>query len=64
MNSNVIKSQKHLDVILNLPVEELWWVFAIDFIGEMADEILLIESREIGAEEIVAKPEQTLVINL
>lgn len=39
-------------------------IVAIYFVGEMADEIFLIEGRKVGAQEIVSKSKQALVVNL
>lgn len=47
-----------------IPVEEFGWIVTIDFISKMANEILLVEGRKVGAQEIVTLSKQTLMVNL
>jgi len=49
---------------LLIPVVEQGRIITIDFVGELAIEDLLIESREICAHKVVACAKQTLMINL
>ena len=46
------------------PVVKVGWIGAVDLVDELAIEDLLVKRREIGAQKVVTKTKQTLVVHL